>query len=77
MQAFLPPQEREGKLPNRTRAGRYVGHDHSGTTCIVLDEKTNRLLRRGRAEVFEWLDVPQQQMSSVPEVSLCDDSFID
>lgn len=45
VQAFLPPQEREGKLADRARADRYVRRTDSCTTCVLLDEKTNRLFR--------------------------------
>lgn len=75
--AFVPLQEHKAKLADHTRARRYIGHDDSGTTCIILDETTNRLYRRGRAEVFQCLDVAQQHMNLVPEGCLCDNSFID
>lgn len=45
VQAFLSSQKREGKLSDCTRSGRYVGHADSGTMCIILDEKVNRLLK--------------------------------
>lgn len=53
-QAFLPPQERGGKLANRTRAGRYAGHDAGGSTCINLDEKTNAFTRNSLSCLPSW-----------------------
>lgn len=55
----------------------FVGHDDSGTSCVILDEKASRLFCRGRAEVLECLDIAQQRMTAVPEISLSGDSFID
>lgn len=45
-QIYLSPQEWEGELADRTRAGRYAGHDDSGSTCMLLNEKMNRLFHR-------------------------------
>lgn len=50
VQAFHPPQEREGKVADRTRTGRYVGHYDSGRTHHYW-RGTNRLFKRSRAEV--------------------------
>lgn len=77
VQAFLSPQEREGKLVDRTRAGRYVGHADSGNTCVISNEKSNRPFTRGLAEVVEYLDETQRQMNKMLVMPPDDDSFID
>lgn len=62
VQAILPPHECDDEISDRTRARKHVRHDHSGTTCMVREEKTNRHFKRGRAEVSECMDEAQRQM---------------
>lgn len=76
MQAWLPPQERQGKLADRTKAGRYVGHSDSDSLCIVLDENSNSLSQSSKTLVFEDLDFSATNMSAEQPNDLNDDSFI-
>lgn len=66
VQVWLPPQEREGKLADRTRAGRYVGHSDSDSLCIVLDKKSIRLFQRSTKRMFESLGNIMVNMSAEP-----------
>lgn len=50
------------------------GHDESYIACITLDTNTNRLFRRGNAEVCECIDVAQHQMNEIPELCLNDEN---
>lgn len=72
MQGFLQLQECDGELTDRSRIGRYVGHDDCGTTCIILDEKTKRVFNRGLAEILECLDEAQKQMNKLSDISIKD-----
>lgn len=75
-EAWLPPHEREGKLADMTRAGRYVGHSYSHSMCIVLDGTSNRLFHRTRALVFECLEAAAANTSDEPPMFLTEDSCI-
>lgn len=78
VQIRLPPQEREGKLADSTRAGRYVGRSDSDSLFIVFDEKkSSRVLRMGRSMVFEDLDCTTLNMSENSLDDLNDDSVIE
>lgn len=70
--ACLQSLLREGKLAERTRSGRYVGHTDSSSTCIILNEKTNRLFKQGRGKKFDCSEA-KRQMNKVTEIPLEDD----
>lgn len=76
VQAWLPSQEWEGKLADRTRASRYVGHSGSDSLCIVQDKMSDRLIHRSRTRVFEDVDLAAVRMSAKPPDELDNDSFI-
>lgn len=55
-QAWLPPQEREGKLDDRARVGKYVEHSNCYAMSIVMDEKSNRAFHPRRTLMCETLE---------------------
>lgn len=55
-----------------------MDHTDSSSTCVILDEKIDRVFKRRRtAEVLECVHETQRQMNEIPDVSLTDQSCIE
>lgn len=73
----MPPENRKSKLAGKSWVGRYVGHIHNKSMCLILDESTHRVFHAGRTDVRECSNTAADCMSYVLDPWVNDGSFID